>query len=379
VRAVRCHTRVIRTLLAALALALALAAPASGQVHLPPKHKIYLSVTGGETVEPVVRATGRAPATFQFFVAWDRPIDWTLARARDARARLMLHLSTYKGPGTPEMITPRGIAQGRGDEFIHSLARQIVVDNENKPVYLRLMAEMNGHWNPYAYYNADGSRRDGAHHPRWYRQAFRRVALILRGGEVELLNRRLRRLGLPAARAVPVSDGAQQPVPSLPSANVAMLWVPETEGSPPIASNMPGRFYPGDRYVDWVGTDFYSKYPEFKFLEPFYRTWAVGHRKPFVFAEWAMWGADDPGFVRQFIGWVRSHPLVRMISYNQGNETNGPLRLSRYPRASGELRDMLKSKEFTGRVPEYAPARRRAGTASRNTAAPNPNSAFGQG
>jgi hypothetical protein len=345
---------VLRALFAAVVCALAVTATASasGRLHLPPKHKIYLSVTGGDTVDPVVRATGRTPATFQFFVAWDRSIDWTLARTRDARARLMLHLSTYKGPGTPEMITPREIARGRGDDFILALSHQIVHDYDNKPVYLRLMGEMNGHWNPYAYYNADGSHRDRAHRPRWYRQAFRRVALILRGGDIRLLDRRLRRLRLPALRDAADRDGGQ-PLRKLPRANVAMLWAPESMGSPNIPANMPGRFYPGDGYVDWVGTDFYSRYPTFGFLEPFYRTWAVGHRKPFAFAEWAMWGADDPSFVRRFLGWVRSHRLVRMISYNQGNEKSAPFRLSRFPLAAGALREMLKSRRFVDRVPEY--------------------------
>jgi hypothetical protein len=321
-------------------------------------------------VDPVTRATGRAPAVFQFFVAWDRPIDWTMARTRDARARLMLHLSTYTGPGTPEIITPREIGRGHGDDFIVALGRQVVCDYDNKPVYLRLMSEMNGHWNPYAYYNADGSHRDRAHRPYWYRQAFRRVALILRGGDIDVLNRRLERLALPALRTLPgredCDDGvadvdaqqpgsrqAQQPVPSLPRANVTMQWVPQTMGSPNIRTNMPARFYPGDRYVDWVGTDFYSKYPTFHFLERFYRRWAGVHCKPFGFGEWGMWGADDPRFVRRFIGWVRSHRRVRMIAYNQGNKTHGPFRLSRYPRASRALRKVLKSRTFTGRVPEY--------------------------
>jgi hypothetical protein len=337
--------------LAALACALVLPSAAAGRVYLPPKHKVYLGVTGGDRVSPVVGATGRAPAAFQFFVAWDRSIDWTLARTRHARARLMLHLSTYRGPGTSEMITPRQIALGHGDDFILSLGRQIVFDYDNKPVYLRLMAEMNGHWNPYAYYNANGSPRDRAHSPLWYRQAFRRVTLILRGGHVRTLNHRLRRLKLPAVRHLPTLG--QRPVRRIPHANVAMLWVPQTMGSPNIPSNMPGRFYPGDRYVDWVGTDFYSKYPMFSFLEPFYRRWAAGHHKPFVFGEWAMWGADDPRFVQRFIGWVRSHPRVRMISYNQGSEPSSPFRLSRFPRASHALRKLLKPSTFTGRVPEY--------------------------
>jgi hypothetical protein len=277
----------------------------------------------------------------------------------------MLHLSTYRGPGEPELITPRQIARGRGDRFIRALGGEIAVDYRNRPVYLRLMAEMNAHWNPYAYYNADGSHRDRAHRPYEYRQAFRRVTLILRGGSIDLLDRRLRRLGLPALGGgredcvdEPQTCAGQethQPLRTLPHANVAMQWVPQTMGSPNIPSNMPARFYPGDRYVDWVGTDFYSKYPAFPFLEPFYRRWASGHRKPFGFGEWAMWGADDPGFVRQFIGWVRSHPRVRMIAYNQGNRFNGPFRLSRYPRASGALREAFESRTFTGSVPEYPP------------------------
>src|SRR4029450_4503039 len=44
----------------------------------------------------------------------------------------------------------------------------------------------------------------------------------------------------------------------------AMMWVPQTEGSPAIKANSARAYWPGGRYVDWVGTDFYSRVPAFE-------------------------------------------------------------------------------------------------------------------
>jgi hypothetical protein len=74
-------------------------------------------------------------------------------------------------------------------------------------------------------------------------------------------------------------------------------------------------YWPGGAYVDWVGTDFYGSYPNFALLSHFYTTY---RDKPFVLSEWALYGADDPGFVRATFSWVESHPRVRMLSYYQG-------------------------------------------------------------
>ena len=69
-----------------------------------------------------------------------------------------------------------------------------------------------------------------------------------------------------------------------------MLWVPQTEGTPNTAANSAAAYWPGGEYVDWVGTDFYSRFPAFAKLERFYAQYPD---KPFVFGEWAMWGADN--------------------------------------------------------------------------------------
>ena len=119
--------------------------------------------------------------------------------------------------------------------------------------------------------------------------------------------------------------------------------MPQTEGSPPIAANAPRAYWPGGRYVDWVGTDFYSRFPNFAKLERFY---AAFRGKPFVFGEWALWGRDDPAFVRRFFSWMRSHPRVRMHLYNQGKLTNGPFRLNRYPRSRAAIRAALGNRRY---------------------------------
>ena len=56
---------------------------------------------------------------------------------------------------------------------------------------------------------------------------------------------------------------------------------------------------PGRQWVDWVGTDFYANAPNFAGLEAFYRAY---RGLPFLFGEWALWGADDPGFVNRLWG-----------------------------------------------------------------------------
>src|SRR6201991_4446107 len=104
----------------------------------------------------------------------------------------MLHLSTYNGPGTRERATPRGIAKGRYDTYLYALGRDFA--GYGRPVYLRLFSEMNNAANPYSSYGRDGRLRGGGHSQYWFRQAWRRVSLILRGGRTARLHQPLRPL-----------------------------------------------------------------------------------------------------------------------------------------------------------------------------------------
>ena len=346
-------------------LVLVLAQPAGATPYLAPRGKVLVGVSGGRTAHGYVRAAGKRPAMFQFFVAWGDRFHYAQRRARQARAGLMVHLSTYNGPGTKERITPRDIALGRGDRYLLALGRGLA--GYRHPVYLRLFSEMNNAANPYSALDRKGRPRGAAHTHYWFRQAWRRIYLAVKGGRVATIDRGLRALGLPRLRHLPLQSNVRaasllaradrgrrpprrrvHPARRLPQPRVAVQWVPMTAGSPDTAANRPSRYWPGARYLDWVGTDFYSRFPNFTGLSRFYGTRRYA-RRPFVFGEWGMWGRDDPGFMRSFFDWVAAHRRVRMLAYYQGNRTTSPFRLYRYPKAARVMRAALRSTRYTGR------------------------------
>jgi hypothetical protein len=69
------------------------------------------------------------------------------------------------------------IDRGFGDGYFTALTRAFAADGQI--VYVRLMAEMNGSWNPYSAYGP-GGYKGGAHSTRNFRQAWRRIVLIMR-------------------------------------------------------------------------------------------------------------------------------------------------------------------------------------------------------
>ena len=141
---------------------------------------------------------------------------------------------------------------------------------------------------------------------------------------------------------------------ALPAGKVAMVWVPQVApGDPDVPGNQPGNYWPGRRWVDWVGTDFYSFAPNFSGLSAFY---ANTTGRPFLFGEYAVGETgDDPGFIHALFGWARSHPRVRMMIYNQGVDPVGPFGLYRFPRTRAALRRVLASSKFPGFAPEFQP------------------------
>ena len=97
----------------------------------------------------------------------------------------MLSLSTAPGGGG-EVISPKQIAQGRDDHYMLRLGESIKASKQ--VVYIRLMAEMNGHWNPYSAYNANGTPRGNGHTTKWFKAAWRRFDLIVKGGKRKSIN-----------------------------------------------------------------------------------------------------------------------------------------------------------------------------------------------
>jgi hypothetical protein len=331
-----------RLLPALLAVVLCCAVPpaAGAAPYLPAPGQTWNGVTAGDSIDAFTAEVGR-PAVWQHFIQWNGAFDAAIDESKAAGTRLMLALGTSFGQDLPERFSPGELARGFGDEFLVALAERLAA--EGRPVYLRLMGEMNNCHNPYAPTSCLGTPRDFDHSAVVLRQAWRRAWVIMRGGEGDAIDARLRRLGLPPLQV----DGAV-----FPRAQVAFVWAPMTGGSPNIASLRPSVFWPGSRYVDWVGTSFYSRFPNFVGLSAYYRAFAVGLRKPFALAEWAMWGADDPRFVRRLFAWIAARPRVRMLQYNQGDLPDSPFRLDRYPAAMAAMRRALASPRFTAPPPE---------------------------
>jgi hypothetical protein len=316
------------------AAALTLAPSAAASPLLPPKKKVFSGVTGSKSVTKFSQQVGKHPSVFGFFHKWGGPTGYIYDSAQRSGSRLMLHISTQDGYGTKEAITPREIAQGQGDRYLIRTNKEIAA--YGKPTYVRFLAEMNQTNNGYCAYNRDGSSRGPAHSTKAFRAAWRRATLILRGGPVTEIDAKLAKLHLPAVDTTAAA---------LPAPQVAMAWVPQTEGTPDTHANRARAYWPGAKYVDWVGTDFYSKFPNFRDLQTFYADFP---HKPFMFGEWALWGSDSPSFVHRFFAFVHGHKRVRMLLYNQGNLVGGPFRLTRYPNSAAAIRAELKKQRFLG-------------------------------
>ncbi len=278
------------------------------------------------------------PALIESFRTWGSDFPDSIQRWQTARARPVLHITTADNDDGHELIAPREIARGYGDEYLVRLNK--LFSAKKMPAYVRPLGEPNRCLNVYASYGCGGEARDAAHSPRWYRLAMRRIYILLHGGGRRgKIDARLARTGLPPL---------QSAVRGLPRAPVAVIWSTLPAGSPTFPRNRPRFFYPGDDYVDWVGTDFYSDNQDWKALTGLYNRYSA---KPFTIPEFGVSSGDDPAYVRKLFGWVRRHSRCRMLVYYQDFGASSSYRIQNYPASIYALSDALHHKMF----PPFAP------------------------
>jgi hypothetical protein len=283
-------------------------------------------------------AVNQHPALIQSFRTWGSDFPESIRRWQTARARPVLHITTADNNDGHEIITPRGIALGGGDEYLLRLNKLFWA--KHMRAYVRPLGEPNRCLNVYAAYDCAGDPRGGGHGPRWYKRAFRRVYILVHGGgKRHQINARLRDAGLPPLQA---------PAHGLPAAPVEIVWSTLPAGSPTVPQNRPRRFYPGSRWVDWAGTDIYSDNQDWKSLTGLYRRFSG---KPFAITEWGVSSGDDPGYVRRLMTWVERHRRCKMLVYYQDFGESSAYRLQNYPAALDALRQALRSRRY----PAYAP------------------------
>jgi hypothetical protein len=370
---VRDRLRARKLLVAPVAIWLVLLAPAAAEaggrhhnVFRPPHGKIFHGVTDTSRARDFRvfnHRVGAHNALLQSFGKWGgEHLVGGLHRWRITHTRGILSLSTAPG-GQPELIDPRQIARGRGDGYILRLGRTIA--RSGQVVYIRLFPEMNGSWNPYCAYNADGSSRGPSHATRAFRDAWRRIVLIAQGGKRARINRKLVKLGMPRIyRASSNRDRvyAERHVPLLlPRPKIAFMWVPQTIGSPAVRGNTPAKYWPGGRYVDWIGADIYSKFATpgvWDAFKDFYNHWRQPrkHHWPFIVGEYSPWDNDYRGaFTRRLLDWALHHRRVRALVYYRSVTPNNPFDINHWPAARTVLRHKLNHRRFD----PYAPGTRR--------------------
>ena len=289
-------TRGHKVLAAACALAalcaLACAGSASALVGpLQPRgDKVFFGVS--DTGDPAEfgefsEAADKHPAVIESFRNWGSDFPDSIRRWQTARARPMIHITTADNNDGHEILTPRAIAQGGGDDYLVRL-NKLFAEKEMR-AYLRPLGEPNRCLNVYAAYDCAGAARDAAHKPRWYKLAFRRIYVDRprrRQGEGDQqAPRRSRAAAAERRRSAACrrrrwrSSGARCPPARRPCPRTA----PAT--STPARAGSTGS-----------GTDFYASYPEWRSLTGLYNRYPD---KPFALTEWGVEAGDDPDFVAQ--------------------------------------------------------------------------------
>ena len=339
-----------RALVGALALVALLfcCAEALGRPFVPPKGKMYhgVSDTGNnEDFRDFQHQVGSHAAVLQEFFHWD--VSYTasgaVSRWETTDALGMVAVSTkFPASGKPQIAT-KYIARGNADRYL--LRINEVLGNLEQPTYIRLMPEMNGHWNPYSAFNADGSRKGKNHSTGQFKRAWRRFVIIVRGGSRKGINKRLarqnlRRIYRARSNNDPIYERKDVPK-QLDRPKVAFMWVPQTSGSPNVQGNQPQNYWPGGNFVDWVGVDIFSAFESAAFpaMKRFYKRWKG---RPFVIGEYSPWDADPGGaFTDRLLTWAERKPRVRMLMYYRSVSSESIYYIDNYPAAREKLRRHL--------------------------------------
>ncbi len=172
----------------------------------------------------------------------------------------------------PDTTTLDAINAGTADAAIRERARAVAAFGH--PMFLRFAHEMNANWYPWdgAHAGTPGTH-DG---PAKYVAAWRHVHDLF------------------------VAAGAT---------NVVWVWSPNRTSIPDVAWNAASEYYPGDKYVDWVGIDGYQRDPRHDrsfttLFGPLYDEYA--RRKPIMIAETASVEGPAPGRKAAWIDATRS-------------------------------------------------------------------------
>ena len=186
-------------------------------------------------------------------------------------------------------------AAGQYDAQFVTLANTLVSGGEGNAV-LRLGWEFNGNWFPWSV----SSTSDAAN----YATYFRNIVAAMR---------------------------------SVPGQSFKFVWNPNGGGGPASSPYPQAAAYPGNAYVDYIGSDLYDQTwaspptPQNAWAAQLAGAWsltwlasfAAAQGRPIVFPEWGEavrsdghGMGDDPYYIQQFGAWIASHPVAWTSYFN---------------------------------------------------------------
>lgn len=264
--------------------------------------------------------------------------------------------------------TSRSIARGDIDAYL--LDRAADARAYGEPLFIRPNWEMNAYFFPWGAYDRDGEARPGNSHAQ-YRNSWRRIVILFRGGTRAAINAKLAALGMPG---VATAHARVAPVP-----NVAWVWNANFASNP--ASDDVFAYWPGDEYVDWTGVDWYP-YGAGDGLHAAQATAPGGpndvyarysgpsstDEKPFLIGEWSGRHADRPTWTADMFDWMQARPKVKGHVYFNYPARVGDHRLERHRRAARVFRHRVEDPRYlttTADVSRAVPRPRRPSSGGR--------------
>ena len=295
---------------------------------------------------------GEEPLISHTFTGYDTDMSFDTAIAK-ARGAVPLVSWQTGSEASPKTIANAGATSSgkRSDYVIMKVASDLRTYGE--PVFLRIDQEMNAYWFAWCAYNSDGTPR--AHTTEDFKDMWRRMHIIFEGGTVSEMNSKLAAEGMPpldyqvgtSAASKGLSDTNDPNAYLAPTNNVAFVFNPvDAPGIPDKAGNRWADYYPGDKYVDWVGQTSYnstwnaSMDTRFGWLEQFYGDFALGHDKPYMMGEWGLtqYRGDDPVYIQRVLDWQKAHVRVKALIYFNVQTSELEHRLEVYPNSAALMR-----------------------------------------
>lgn len=238
--------------------------------------------------------TGKRFGLFLTYQSWGRPFpaaDLLPAYAQGRMAMVTLQ-SWVPEDGTGTVLTLR-LLNGDFDAYLRQYARDAA--RFGRPFFFRFDNEMNGDWDPWCalHYGQDTDL---------YKEAWRRVYDIFQ------------------------AEGAT---------NAIFVWNPLDTSYPDFAWNNAHLYYPGDKYVDWVGLTGYNSGDAFSWgrWRSFYQIYAPVYRlyrqlypgKPLMITEFASHegGGDKAAWIGNAF-WHLKHTFPEIKIAVWWNSVDGP-------------------------------------------------------